>query len=752
MTLTCGAAHRSAESRVPALWWVLLGCLAVPALPQEPSGLRILSIDATDAPTIRVTVDPGDIPMDKLADARAAEATEVPVPLSVDSPAPLWVMVLIDCGPAAPAERRTISATLDSLASTLPPDTQVGVVLAGEAIRTIGFARGPDRLGRLIAGAAEAPVARLRDGMIAAVSALSEVAGAKALVALHAVRDDTSHVAPGAPAVIGPVAGCLIHSLAASPSAEPSIVEAARATGGRVEAPQDATAAREIVAALCASLQRRVTLQYRSTSTQPGWRALRLLVDQDTTVETRGYLAPPSVEAVEIRPEIKCPVQLPPTPIVFYSPGSSALRNWALANGTVRLDPGLYRGVALTRPVLTRSVVVTVSGPSQFAFSELGALRVVAPSIAPGPHPYEVQLDGSAQRLGGARTGDWVPLPPGTYRVVSLGGPDFRSERIGVVAHRRSEVDLSRWAVLQVMLQGRDDTPLSVPLAAIQGEARLYTGETNRALALPPGSWRLSVATTPPQETLLELAPGTTHTLPLPPLGGLRVGLLSSNGDPVQWAWTAHPQGREEPIVAGLTEVEVPLVAGAYEVALAGWPDATFNVEIEQGRVCDHPLGRLVRLLVEALDHDGAPARVKYNVIDASTGAPLASGVTGEAQDILPGVYELDLWTHPRLLVTDMVIQEAEDGLIQFGPTGGVALAMGMDARIGLYRLEADRRAEPAVVIDSGEVVEVLPGRYAVTVLSPPGVRFDDEIVVRGGEVTHVELTRVTRGDGTPQQ
>jgi hypothetical protein len=713
-------------------------CLGVHAQAQETSGPRFLSIDATQAPAVRITVDPADVPLPTLERMLVADGEEARLGVAVEPGDPLWLVVVIDCGPGAAVERHLLSAAAASLAGSLPSDTQIAFILAGETVRTIGFARGPDRLRAILSEAFQAPVARVRDGVVAGIDLLHAVQGARGMIVLHATRDDASHVGTSAPALLAPLAGCPLHSIAPAGAAEPSVVEAARSTGGQVHAFETGSEAVDACAALGAGYAERATLRYDSPEAPAGWRSVRLLLDDEVLAETTGYLPAAGPRAVGVTPEIASPVPLPPTPIVFYTPGRSALQGWTMAGRAASLAPGLYRGIALLRSNLVRSV--TVSEPGRFAFAELGALRVRAPSADPGPHPLEIQTDGLAQRVGGARTGEWVPLPPGAYRVASTGGPSYRSDRIVVVEGTRHELDLSRWAILSVEASGPDGIPLSAPLSMEQEGLPPQVSETNVEMAIPPGAWRVSVATRPPTEIALDLPAGARRTVTLAPLGALRVGLLDSAGQSVQWAWIARPAGMDEPMIAGLTGLDVPMVAGAYDVQLAGWPEAVFEARIEEGEVTEHSLGRLVRLLVDVLDHNGEPTRVKYNVIDSVTGAPLASGVTGEPQDVLPGQYELDLWTYPRLLVTDMAIEGAEDGLVQFGPTGAVALAMGEEGRIGLYRLREDRAPEPAVVIDAGEVLEVVPGRYSVTVLSPKGVKYRDEIVVRGGEVTRVEL------------
>ncbi|MBD3174355.1 MAG: hypothetical protein GF320_04190 [Armatimonadia bacterium] len=697
---------------------------------------EVLSTYSSQPPCVEVIVDPGELEDGQLPAARAVEGDAPPVPIQVRETEPFWLVVVIECGPEAEKERAVFAAALASLASSLPPETQIGIVLAGETVRTVGFARGGDRLRSVVAELFADPVGRVRDGIVAAIDALAEAPGPRCMVVLHAGQDPVSHVARNAPAVLAPFAGGVIHSLSASVGGEPSVVEAARASGGQVVSLGDVAGAGAAAEDIASSLGRAVALSYQSPEEADGWRNVELLWDDDIAVDAGGYLAPVG-GALTLTPVIHSPIDLPPTPIIFYEPGEPGPRGWILAGRPIALDEGLYRALVFTRPNLTRAVEMYASGVQRLG--EMGALRVAPPEPEGQAYPIEIQVDGSSQRVGGARMGQWVPLPPGTYRVVSTDGPQYRSDRVGVVAGELTEVDLSDWVRLHVTLEGPEaEATVAFSLSRDGGDP--LTGETNRALLAPPGSWDLRLDTRPPTEMQVRLEPGQGRRIDVPAQGAIRVELLSSDGQPVEWAWTARPVHNPDELIAGLTGDTVLVSPGRYEVSLAGWPDASLELDVTSGQVTTHSLGRLVRLLVGLLNHAGDPARVKYNVIDAVTGDALASGVTGRGQDILPGSYELDLWTYPRLLVTDLEIREAEDGVVQFGATGAVSLALGTQARIGLYRLTEGAEPEPAATLDSGELVEVLPGRYAVSVLSPQGASYDDEIVVRGGEVTRVEL------------
>jgi len=703
----------------------------------------VLLADGSNYPTVTLAVDPGQDGTAGLEQATVVEGRRGSLPVTLAGLGQWTVMAVVDCGPAAARNEATLRAALSALAAALPEGTRTGVVLAGPEVRLLGVSSDLAALANLPPGVLGGTHAHLRDGLLAAMTDLRRFRGPRAIAIVMCGPDEASHVAGETLAEIAPYLGYPILGLALG-GVDTRLAEAATASGGMLARADDPESAVAAAAALSGRMRRAVGLSYQGPPAveRGAWRTGVLRAPEGGSRVSFGYLVPPAPDSPTATVAIDCPVLLPPTPIAFHDLSTGAVVAWSVDGQPVPLRQAAYRAVIGSRPPIVRAIRVGAA-PVALTGASFGALRLLLPSrYGPGA-AYGVVSELGNRRVGEGRAGEWLPLEPGQYSLGIEDRPLLDLKHIGVSARATSTVDLSDWATLDVDLARIDGSPALYTVELRRpDETRGPSGLTNQPFLVPPGLWAITTLIRPARTVNVNLAPEGDRKIELDPLGSLVVRLLGPDGSPVDWAWTATPLGETEQAAAGTTNKPTDLAAGDYTVDLVSWGGTGIEAHIDSGRETEQYLGALVSLTVTIQGQDGSERRLKYTLVDSDSGLAVANGLTGQPQDVLPGEYDLDVWTYPHLVLGRVGIRPGEDGLLHLGALGSVHVTGPAGARVGLYLVREDEEPLPAAVAvaGAGPDVELLPGEYVARVLEPKGASCDPTVSVRATEVARVRV------------
>jgi hypothetical protein len=712
------------------------------------AGPRLLAADPSAAPLIRLIVDPGSDAPGPLTGATVREGTGSPIALS-EGATPRWrVTVVLDCGPQARDRGSEMAAALEGLADELPVGTRFGVTYAGEYVRALPPADVPSRPHTAPYDRPDAPRARLRDGVFYSALLFRDDPGARALVVLYAGEDGGSDCPSDVLRTLASAWGLPVFALSLGSGGDLSLPAAARASGGDAATARTADEAALIARGWGRSLASARTLEYRTDApASGGWLAgvVRLGGEGAPNVPLGLMVPPAAASAVEWTPTVEAPLEAM-IPVVAYAAGTRNPAAWTIVGRGVRVASRHYRVLVGTRPALERSVAVT-SGGATPPLVALGGLRLELPAGIEAGRPLEIIAELTGRAVDAGWTGGVVPVRPGAYRVRLARGPAFERSHIGVVAGQVASIDLAQWAQVTVGLAGPGGAAVSVPVdfAPAGRDGVPFRGLSCEPRLLPPGRWSVSVATQPPLVAQAELRPGGESVVNLPRLGAVQVLLKGSGGEPARETWRAHVVGGGEAgLVVGVTNTPTLTPAAELEVELPAWPGRTFRVTVAEGETVEHGLGSMASLTVGILGADGTPRRLKYALRDSASGLPVVSGVTGVPIDVLPGTYDLDLWSSPHFVITGVEVPELRATTLDLGALGGVRVRSRTPARIGLYLL-SEGAPQPAAVVETGETVEVRPGHYEARLLEAPGAVFSAKIDVSPGETAEVTVPEPPR-------
>jgi len=693
---------------------------------------------------VTLAVDPGQDGTAGLEQATVVEGRRGSLPVTLAGLGQWTVMAVVDCGPAAARNEATVRAALSALAAGLPKGTRVGVVLAGPEVRLLGVSSDLGALANLPPGALGGTHAHLRDGLLAAMTELRRFRSPRAVAVVMCGPDEASHAGGETLAELAPNLGYPVYGLALG-GADTRLAEAATASGGTLARADNPDAAIVAAAALSARIGRAVGLSYQAPSAaeRGTWRTGVLRSPGGGSRLSFGYVVPPAADAPTATVGIDCPVLLPPTPVLFHDLATGAVVAWSVAGQPVRLRQGVYRTVIGSRPPIVRTVKVGAS-PLAMTGASFGAVRLLLPSRYDPGLAYEALSELGNRRVGVAWAGEWLPLDPGQYSLRILDTPLLDLRHIGVSAGATRTVDVSEWATLNVELARTDGSPAMFTVELRRpDDTRGPSGLTNQPFLVPPGLWAITTLTRPARTVNVNLASGAGREIELDPLGSLVVRLLGPDGSPVDWAWTAKPVGETEQAAAGTTNKPTDLAAADYTVDLVGWGGTGLEVHIDSGREIEEHLGALVSLTVTIQGQDGSERSLKYTLVDSDSGRAVANGLTGQPEDVLPGAYDLDVWTYPHLVLRRLEVRSGEDGLLHLGALGSVHVTGPAGARVGLYLVREDEEPLPAAVAVAGAEadIELLPGEYLARVLEPPGGSCEPTVSVRATKVATVRVT-----------
>ena len=188
------------------------------------------------------------------------------------------------------------------------------------------------------------------------------------------------------------------------------------------------------------------------------------------------------------------------------------------------------------------------------------------------------------------------------------------------------------------------------------------------------------------------------------------------------------------------------VMPGAYDIEIDTIPQKILkNIRVAQGKETIEDLGCVTgSLAVRTLNVKKAPAYYPMRILYPKTNDMVTAYMTNKSIDIVPGVYDIEVGTSPRLYKKGVKVDSGKDTIIDMGCVVGsltvkVVDESGKDVRLSVRITRADTN-EIVSSAKSNKPVDLGKGSYNVEVLSNPK-QFRNNIKVGLGEESAAEFT-----------
>jgi len=187
------------------------------------------------------------------------------------------------------------------------------------------------------------------------------------------------------------------------------------------------------------------------------------------------------------------------------------------------------------------------------------------------------------------------------------------------------------------------------------------------------------------------------------------------------------------------------LSPGNYDLEIETTPAKIYKgVNIAKGKEHVEDLGAITgAVLVKATDSRGKAAAYPVRAVYSRTTLMVASGTMNRPLELVPGAYDIEIWTAPRQLRRDVKVEAGKENLIDLGCATGSLIVKTADesgkAVKSNVRVTRPENGEAVLSGKDGQPMELLPGIYDVeTMAGPRHVKKGN--TVKAGEETVVEL------------
>lgn len=269
-----------------------------------------------------------------------------------------------------------------------------------------------------------------------------------------------------------------------------------------------------------------------------------------------------------------------------------------------------------------------------------------------------------------------------------------------------------------------------------------------RPLLLKKAPARAAKATAPAKTEAVKKAVKTPAVKPITKgRGALTVKMTDTKGKAVSLNVRAFRSEASRPAIYETmfkANVTQELVPGTYDLVIDTLPASIHKgIRVDEGKENIHNLGTVTgNLTVKTLNSQKAATSYALVITASKSGNPVVSVSTNRAVDIMPGSYDIDIGTMPKLVKRDIRVEAAREAVLDLGCVTGALLVKaidenGADVRQGVTISKADSK-EAVAKGQTGKTIELLPGTYAVEIMTTPR-QAKKEIAVVAGERVAVD-------------
>jgi hypothetical protein len=195
--------------------------------------------------------------------------------------------------------------------------------------------------------------------------------------------------------------------------------------------------------------------------------------------------------------------------------------------------------------------------------------------------------------------------------------------------------------------------------------------------------------------------------------------------------------------VGGRTQELAP---GVYDVEIDTVPQKIFkNIKVSSGKETFEDMGCVTgSLVVRTLNAKKTDAYYPMRIFYPKTKDMVTAYMTNKAIDMVPGVYDIEVGTSPRLYENGVKVGAGRETIIDMGCVVGslnvkTVDKAGKNVRLSV-RIKTAGTSEIVNSIKSNKPVDLLKGSYDIEVLSSPK-QFENNVKVDAGKESVVKLT-----------
>ena len=187
------------------------------------------------------------------------------------------------------------------------------------------------------------------------------------------------------------------------------------------------------------------------------------------------------------------------------------------------------------------------------------------------------------------------------------------------------------------------------------------------------------------------------------------------------------------------------VMPGTYDIEIDTIPQKIFkNIKVAQGKETIEDLGCVTgSLVVRTLNVKKTPAYYPMRILYPKTNDMVTAYMTNKAIDVVPGVYDIEVGTSPRLYKKGVKVDAGKDTPIDMGCVVGSLTVKtvdeaGKDVRLNVRITRADTN-EIVSSAKSNKPVDLGKGSYNIEVLSKPK-QSKKSVLVSVGEESAAEF------------
>lgn len=188
------------------------------------------------------------------------------------------------------------------------------------------------------------------------------------------------------------------------------------------------------------------------------------------------------------------------------------------------------------------------------------------------------------------------------------------------------------------------------------------------------------------------------------------------------------------------------VLPGTYDIEIDTVPQKIYkNIKVERAKEAVADLGCITgSLIIRTLNAKKASAYYPMRILYPKTGDMVTAYMTNKAIELIPGVYDIEVGTSPRIYRKDVKVDAGKEIIIDMGCVVGSIQVKTIDENKKSVRANVRvTRADTNEIVSStssNRTIELGKGSYNVEVLSYPKQTKKD-VKVALGEETVVEFT-----------
>lgn len=195
--------------------------------------------------------------------------------------------------------------------------------------------------------------------------------------------------------------------------------------------------------------------------------------------------------------------------------------------------------------------------------------------------------------------------------------------------------------------------------------------------------------------------------------------------------------------VGGRTQELLP---GTYDIEIDTVPQRIYkNIKVEQGREALEDLGSVTgSLIIKTVNAKKLATHYPLRILFANTDDMVTAYVTNKAIDIIPGVYDIEVGTSPRVYKKDIKIDAGKENMVDMGCLTGTLVVKVTDEDKKDVRCGVRVTRAPANEIisstTSNKPIDLGKGSYNIEIMSYPKQSKKD-VKINIGEESVIEFT-----------